>query len=165
MFKGECFEERCFNADSDELRRLTGQDRCYLGPNALTNMYRDLETAREKAKTSSQRKREKKSNVQALNHMFAKISEERLRNFAKEWMELKTLESKHVYCTDNEYTQCRGCDKIVCSHLANYVSTSVPVCSWCDTYVQPNPFNQINRKPLLPVSYIADKLCKHIDDQ
>ena len=145
--KGECAEEREYNAVADELRRLTGRDTLYMGPDAFVNMQRDLGAARKKFKPSPAEAKcstiqDRKEN---MHKKFAECSQDHLRQHAKEWIELTTKEIHHAEsCTDKSVT-CRGCGKRVCSHLAEYVCSSVPVCQWCDTYGQPNPFNPINQ--------------------
>jgi hypothetical protein len=159
--QGECPDERNYNAVAEELRLLTGRETLYLGSNAQANLNRDILMARKKAKTHSQRNRDTEKEKSCLK--FSTMSENSLRVLAENWIELKKLELNHITCTDDKRTQCRGCKKTVCSHLNNYICTSLPVCSWCDTYVQPNPFNPINgfnpinRKTIMLRNQIEDE--------
>ena len=151
-FKGECAEERDYNAVADELQRLTGRDTLYVGPNAFVNMQRDLVAARKKFKPSpaeaqcstTTAERQLQDRKETMSKRFAECSQDHLRQHAKEWMTLKTKEIHHTESRADKPVTCRGCGKRVCSHLADYVCSSVPVCQWCDTYGQPNPFNPIN---------------------
>ena len=160
--KGECAEEQLYNTDASELKRLTGRDFMYIGPNARINMQRDLVAARKRAAIEPV-KPDLSGRMAELSKKFSITPEDKLGKHADEWIKLKKQELEHATCTDRP-VQCRGCNKQVCEHLSDYVCSSVAVCQWCDEYGQPNPFNPINRKNLLQVSEVAAELCKKIDN-
>lgn len=164
--KGESDEERAYNADMEDLKRLTGRDLLYVGPNARANMKADLKAARLKHINAAHpvlledEDRKKWLTQRLLEDRDCK----RLHQHAQEWMDLMELHKLHMECTSGPTTTCRGCFKQVCCHLADYVCISVPVCQWCDTRGQPNPFNPINRESLLPKgSAIVTQLCAQVD--
>lgn len=51
--------------------------------------------------------------------------------------------------------ECRGCGKKYCKHLDNWICITFPVCLNCDTFVDPNLFNPINKD--LIEKYIPEK--------
>ena len=170
--KGESDEERAYNADMEDLKRLTGRDFMYLGPNARANMMADLQAARLKhtdaAQPASARFLLEDEDGKRKQWLTQRLLEDkdckRLHQHAQEWMDLMELEKLHRECTGGPTTTCRGCSKQVCCHMAEYVCSSVPVCQWCDTRGQPNPFNPINRESLLPKgSATVTQLCAHVD--
>lgn len=158
---GECAEERSYNSCTEEIFRLTGRHVTYLDHNV---MRRDLSVLRQKhAATQEQTDECQARRTQAFIAKFETESDHRLRQFAVEWTELMEMEKQHtVSCTETS-VQCRGCLKSVCTHLGNYICSSVPVCTWCDTRGQPNPFNPKNRSTLLPKTKLAENLCREID--
>ena len=94
---------------------------------------------------------------------FKAIDDKRLSQFATEWKDLIKMEKEHEGSCTNKSVKCNGCSKVVCKHLGNYICSSRPVCAWCDSFGQPNPFNPKNRMAYLPKTKIADDLCKDID--
>ena len=169
---GECPEEQSYNACIDEIFRLTGKHMMYLDHNA---MRRDLAALRQKH-SSAQEEKETKRFAQILKTQdwqsqraqefiakFKAIDDKRLSQFATEWKDLIKMEKEHEGSCTNKSVKCNGCSKVVCKHLGNYICSSRPVCAWCDSFGQPNPFNPKNRMAYLPKTKIADDLCKDID--
>ena len=136
----------------NELRQLTGQNIKFIGPRARENLKRALIMARKKACQNNELRAP--SNIGHVDGA--------LLHFAMEWAEITWQAVEHANC-ENMQIQCIGCNMQVCVHLSEYVCSFLPVCKWCDTHVQPNPFNPINRLTHLPVCDITSRLCNEID--
>jgi len=153
--KGECIEEQAYNASAAELRRLTGQDVMYMGPDARINMQKALIAARQKSDEHCHP--EHASRTPSID-----VSDDALRRYAQQWIELQQQVASHKSC-QHPVVQCRGCAKQLCTELSQFICMSIAVCHWCDTNIQPNPFNPLNRETLLPRSDVAAELCQKVD--
>jgi len=159
---GECAIEKDYNAAIAEIKMLTGRDVLYLNHEA---MWRDLAVLRKKhgKQIEPTLSVDVDQRIIQFQKKFATISEDILRRFAKEWNDLILQEKEHVQCSEKTI-QCRGCNKLVCIHLQDYVCSSRPVCQWCDRYGQPNPFNPINSSTMLPKTKLIEELCEQLDN-
>ena len=137
-------EQHAYHKDMSELQQLTGQCIEFIGSRARENLKRALVMARNKSQIGT-----------APPDCI-------LRHLAREWVEISWQDREHETC-ENVRVQCIGCRKQVCAHLSEYVCSFLPVCKWCDTHVQPNPFNPVNRLTLLPVCNLTVRLCNEID--
>jgi len=159
---GERAIEKDYNAAIAEIKRLTGRDVLYLNHDA---MWRHLAVLRKKhgKQVEPTFSVDVDQRIIQFQKKFATISEDILRRFAKEWNDIILQEKEHMQCSEKPI-QCRGCNKMVCIHLQDYVCSSRPVCQWCDQYGQPNPFNPINRSAMLPKTKLIEELCEQLDN-
>ena len=157
---GDCIIERNYNAAIAEIKILTGRDVLYIDHDAL---WRDLTVLRKKhGKEITPKLSVDEQRIIRFQKQFATISEDILRRYAKEWNDMILQEKEHIQCSEKSI-QCRGCNKMVCVHLQDYVCKSIPVCQWCDQYGQPNPFNPINRSNMLQKTKLVEELCEQLD--
>lgn len=151
-------EERLFNSRMEELKRLTGGDVMFAGPNARQNLIDALWEARKihapdvyaaAVKRQEDAEREKRERSMARHaEKMPSMTRAEMRKWKFRWKTLEELRTTHSKCirSSDSNAICRGCKRHVCDHkeMRDTICTSVPVCHMCDTFVAPNPYNPRN---------------------
>ena len=61
-----------------------------------------------------------------------------------EWQRWKDNVRDHEHHT--KAWSCEGCTREYCEHMTHLLCSDFPACCFCDEWMQPNPFNPINRR-------------------